>query len=132
LPAARSVIPTDRAYKSWSTIVNNGSTIFNNDSTLASALLDRLLDHAETVAIEGKGCRTNEDNESSPTMDLDQLLEPFFGELPDQTAAQIADFLMQLALCFESTYLSQIRRHHRAMQEATAYDPNQLDLFDPF
>jgi DNA replication protein DnaC len=34
--------------------------IFNNDSTLASALLDRLLHHAETVLIEGKSCRMKE------------------------------------------------------------------------
>ena len=27
---------------------------FDNDATLTSALLDRLLDHVETVAIEGK------------------------------------------------------------------------------
>jgi hypothetical protein len=27
--------------------------VFNNDSTIASAVLDRLLHHAETVVIEG-------------------------------------------------------------------------------
>ena len=31
--------------------------IFNNDATLTSAVLDRLLHHAETVTIEGKSFR---------------------------------------------------------------------------
>jgi DNA replication protein DnaC len=31
--------------------------IFNNDSTLTSAVLDRLLHHAETVIIDGKSYR---------------------------------------------------------------------------
>lgn len=44
------VITSNRAYKHW-------SEIFNNDSTLTSALLDRLLHHAETVLIEGKSFR---------------------------------------------------------------------------
>jgi DNA replication protein DnaC len=44
------VITSNRAYKHW-------SEIFNNDSTLTSALLDRLLHHAETVLIEGKSYR---------------------------------------------------------------------------
>jgi DNA replication protein DnaC len=44
------VITTNRAYKHW-------SEFFNNDSTLTSALLDRLLHHAETVLIEGKSFR---------------------------------------------------------------------------
>ena len=34
-----------------------GAEIFNNDSTLTSALLDRLLHHAETVLIDGKSFR---------------------------------------------------------------------------
>ena len=51
------VITTNRAYKSW-------PEIFNNDSTLTSALLDRLLHHAETVVIEGKSFRANEQNEN--------------------------------------------------------------------
>jgi len=41
------VITSNRAYMHW-------PEIFNNDSTLTSALLDRLLHHAETVLIEGK------------------------------------------------------------------------------
>jgi DNA replication protein DnaC len=44
------IITTNRAYKHW-------SEIFNHDSTLTSALLDRLLHHTETVVIEGKSYR---------------------------------------------------------------------------
>jgi len=44
------IITSNRAYKHW-------PEIFNNDSTLTSALLDRLLHHAETVLIEGKSFR---------------------------------------------------------------------------
>jgi DNA replication protein DnaC len=44
------VITSNRAYKEW-------PKIFNNDSTLTSAILDRLLHHAETVVIEGKSFR---------------------------------------------------------------------------
>lgn len=44
------VITTNRTYKHW-------PEIFNHDATLASALLDRLLHHAETVLIEGKSFR---------------------------------------------------------------------------
>ena len=43
----------DRAFKNW-------AEIFNNDSTLTSALLARLLHHAETVLIEGKSYRMKE------------------------------------------------------------------------
>jgi DNA replication protein DnaC len=45
-----TVITSNRVYKKW-------PEIFNNDSTLTSALLDRLLHHAETVVIEGKSYR---------------------------------------------------------------------------
>jgi DNA replication protein DnaC len=38
---------TNRIYKEW-------PEIFNNDATLTSAVLDRLLHHADTVPIEGK------------------------------------------------------------------------------
>ena len=34
--------------------------IFNNDAVLTSALLDRLLHHAETVRIEGKSYRSKD------------------------------------------------------------------------
>jgi len=41
----------NRVYKKW-------AGIFNNDAVLTSALLDRLLHHAETVLIEGKSYRS--------------------------------------------------------------------------
>lgn len=44
------IITSNRAFKKW-------PEIFNNDSTLTSALLDRLLHHAETVLIEGNSFR---------------------------------------------------------------------------
>lgn len=44
------LLTSNRAFKNW-------SEIFNNDSTLTSAILDRLLHHAETVIIEGKSYR---------------------------------------------------------------------------
>jgi len=44
------ILTSNRAYKHW-------PEIFNNDSTLTSALLDRLLHHAETVLIEGQSYR---------------------------------------------------------------------------
>jgi len=44
------IITSNRAYKHW-------AEIFNNDSTLTSALLDRLLHHAETIVIEGGSYR---------------------------------------------------------------------------
>jgi DNA replication protein DnaC len=45
-----TVITTNRVYKQW-------GAIFNNDATLASAVLDRVLHHAETVVITGKSYR---------------------------------------------------------------------------
>lgn len=48
-----TIITSNRAFKNW-------AEIFNNDSVLASALLDRLLHHAETVLIEGKSYRMKE------------------------------------------------------------------------
>ena len=44
------VLTTNRAFKHW-------PEIFNNDSTITSAVLDRLLHHAETVVIEGQSFR---------------------------------------------------------------------------
>jgi DNA replication protein DnaC len=44
------IITSNRAFKHW-------PEIFNNDSTLTSAILDRLLHHAETILIEGKSFR---------------------------------------------------------------------------
>jgi DNA replication protein DnaC len=52
-----TVITTNRAFQQW-------PEIFNNDSTLTSALLDRLLHHAETVVIEGASYRMRERIES--------------------------------------------------------------------
>jgi len=43
-------ITSNRAFSDW-------PEIFNNDSTLTSAILDRLLHHAETVLVEGKSYR---------------------------------------------------------------------------
>ncbi len=51
------VITSNRAYKNW-------PEIFNNDSTLTSAILDRLLHHAETIVIEGKSYRMKDRIES--------------------------------------------------------------------
>jgi DNA replication protein DnaC len=50
---APMVITTNRPYKYW-------SQIFNNDSTLTSAILDRVLHHVDTIIIEGKSYRTRE------------------------------------------------------------------------
>lgn len=44
------IITSNRVFRKW-------PEIFNNDSTLTSAILDRLLHHAETVVIEGKSYR---------------------------------------------------------------------------
>ena len=45
-----TIITTNRAYKDW-------PIIFNNDSIVTSAILDRLLHHAQTIVIEGKSYR---------------------------------------------------------------------------
>ncbi len=45
-----TIVTTNQAYKHW-------AKVFNNDATLTSAVLDRLLHHAETVTIEGKSFR---------------------------------------------------------------------------
>ena len=47
------LITTNQAYKHW-------ARLFNNDSTITSAVLDRVLHHAETVIIEGKSYRTKD------------------------------------------------------------------------
>jgi len=44
------IITSNRAFNQW-------PEIFNNDSMLTSAILDRLLHHAETLVIEGKSYR---------------------------------------------------------------------------
>src|SRR5499426_1408096 len=55
------VITSNRAFKEW-------PKIFNNDSTLTSAILDRLLHHAETVIIEGKSFRMKDQIEGYPSL----------------------------------------------------------------
>ena len=50
-----TVITTNRVYRKW-------PEIFNNDATLTSAVLDRLLHHAETVVIEGRSFRMKDAN----------------------------------------------------------------------
>jgi DNA replication protein DnaC len=47
------LMSTNRAFKNW-------PEIFNNDTTLTSALLDRLLHHADTCAVEGKSYRAKD------------------------------------------------------------------------
>jgi len=53
-----TIITTNRVYKKW-------AEIFNNDSTLTSAVLDRLLHHAETVTVEGKSYRMKDQIQES-------------------------------------------------------------------
>lgn len=48
-----TIITTNQAYKHW-------PKVFNNDSTITSAVLDRLLHHAQTIVIEGKSYRTKD------------------------------------------------------------------------
>ena len=51
------MITSNRSFKDW-------PEIFNNDSTLTSAIPDRLLHHAETVLIKGKSYRMKDKLES--------------------------------------------------------------------
>lgn len=51
------VLTTNKAFKQW-------PTIFNGDATITSAVLDRLLHHAETVIIEGSSFRMKDRIES--------------------------------------------------------------------
>lgn len=44
------ILTSNKAFKHW-------SSIFNNDSVVTSAILDRLLHHADTATIEGKSYR---------------------------------------------------------------------------
>jgi DNA replication protein DnaC len=50
-------LTTNKPFKQW-------ASIFNNDSTIASAVLDRLLHHAETVLIEGPSYRMKDQDET--------------------------------------------------------------------
>jgi DNA replication protein DnaC len=45
-----TVVTTNQTYKNW-------TKIFNNDATLTSAVLDRVLHHAETIIVEGRSYR---------------------------------------------------------------------------
>jgi DNA replication protein DnaC len=51
------VLTTNQPYKSW-------PKLFNNDATLTSAVLDRLLHHAETIVLEGKSYRMKDQIET--------------------------------------------------------------------
>jgi len=53
------VLTTNKAFKQW-------PSIFNNDSTITSAVLDRLLHHAETIVIEGSSFRMKDQIEPPP------------------------------------------------------------------
>ena len=50
---APTVYTTNKAFKQW-------PSIFNNDSTITSAILDRVLHHGEAVVIEGRSFRTKD------------------------------------------------------------------------
>ena len=52
-----TVITSNKSFKQW-------PEIFNNDSTLTSALLDRLLHHAETVVIEARSYRMRDQRDA--------------------------------------------------------------------
>jgi DNA replication protein DnaC len=51
------VLTSNKAFKDW-------TGVFNNDATVTSAILDRLLHHAQTVTIQGKSYRMKERIES--------------------------------------------------------------------
>ena len=51
------LLSTNRAFKKW-------PEIFNNDTTLTSALLDRLLHHADICLIDGPSFRAKDHIES--------------------------------------------------------------------
>lgn len=61
-----TLVTTNRIFKRW-------AEIFNNDSTLTTALLDRLLHHCEVITIEGKSYRMKdkiEEPEGPPSAPL--------------------------------------------------------------
>lgn len=51
------ILTTNKPFKQW-------PSIFNNDSTIASAVLDRLLHHAEVIVVEGASYRMKDQAES--------------------------------------------------------------------
>ena len=57
----RSSLPPTVLSKEW-------PTIFNHDGTLTAAVLDRLLHHADTIIIEGKSFRMQDQLESSSAL----------------------------------------------------------------
>ena len=123
---APMVITTNRVYKNW-------SQIFNNDSTLTSAILDRVLHHADTVIIEGQELphegRDRRVKPGAATMTRRRPARSSEYDVSDQAAAYIADALMELALQFEATHFAQIRRHYDSIVPRRDYDPSQRDLF---
>jgi DNA replication protein DnaC len=52
-----TVITTKRAFKHW-------PEIFNNNSTLTSALIDRLLHHGESIVINGRSYRMRDQSDT--------------------------------------------------------------------
>ena len=51
----------------------------------------------------------------------------------DESAAHIADMLMEIALQFEATHFAQIRRHYQSLRPEPDDNPGQqLDLFDKY
>jgi DNA replication protein DnaC len=53
-----TIITTNRSFKEW-------PEIFNNDSTVTSAVLDRVLHHCEVVVIEGSSFRMSDRNKAA-------------------------------------------------------------------
>ena len=51
------VLTTNKPFKQW-------ASIFNNDGTIASAVLDRLVHHADTVVIEAASYRMKDQPEA--------------------------------------------------------------------
>lgn len=51
------ILTTNKPFKQW-------GSIFANDSTIASAVLDRLLHHAEAILITGRSYRMKDQNEN--------------------------------------------------------------------
>ena len=50
------ILTTNRPFKKW-------AEIFNNDATITSAVLDRLLHHANVITIEGKSFRMKDNKQ---------------------------------------------------------------------
>ncbi|HJT32906.1 MAG TPA: IS21-like element helper ATPase IstB [Pirellulales bacterium] len=54
------VLTTNRIFKDW-------GTVFDMDSTLATALIDRLMHHGEALVIQGKSYRMKDKDSDSPS-----------------------------------------------------------------